>query len=131
MNYRLTNYCRCVYEVLAEKIMEWYECLRFKLCNKEEQFSRLNEVYRIKEYYMDEDFVKDFIKARKKSVGPGGYRITVTVDRKPSDKEIIGEVLLMRKKRIIERATLITRPEIPEKERLIYWKIENSSNRQS
>jgi hypothetical protein len=37
----------------------------------------------------------------------------------------------MRKKRIIERATLITRPEIPEKERLIYWKIENSSNRQS
>ena len=32
------------------------------------------------------------------------------------------EVMLMRKKKMIEKATLITNIDVPDKEKLVYWK---------
>jgi hypothetical protein len=74
------------------------------------------------EKYLDKDFVNAFLREREKNIGPNRYKIKIVPDPTPADEEVIGEVVLMRKNKVIEKATLITRTNIPDAEKLIYWK---------
>lgn len=122
MRGKVINNCRYVYETLVEKIMEFTEFIKFEFSRQNKYQSNLVEIYKIKEKYLDNDFVKEFLKGREKSIGPNRYKIEVIADPTPADGNIIGEVMLMRKKKMIEKATLITNIDVPDKEKLVYWK---------
>lgn len=122
MRGKVINNCRYVYEMFVEKIMEFTEFIKFEFSRQNKYQSNLVEIYKIKEKYLDNDFVKEFLKGREKSIGPNRYKIEVIADPTPADGNIIGEVMLMRKKKMIEKATLITNIDVPDKEKLVYWK---------
>lgn len=122
MKSRVISNCRYVYGMLAEKIMELVEYLRFLFRRENGYRSNLVEIYSIKEKYINEEYVRCFLEERKKAVSPDRYRIEIRIDRIPDDEEIIGEVLLMRKEKEIERATLVIKKNIPDEDKLIYWK---------
>lgn len=111
-----------VFKVTQERLMEWLTHLWYKFRGSGAYKSKLVEVYKIKKRFMDEDFVKEFLKERKKAVAPGRYRIEIVTDETPGDDETIGSVTLMRKKKVIDKATLVTKKYDRESEKLIYWK---------
>ena len=122
MKGKVINNCRYVYGMLVEKIMELTEFLKFEIGRTNEYKSNLVETYRIKERYINNSFVQEFLKERQKTVGPDRYRIETIIDHTPGDEEIVGEVTLMRKNRLIEKALLITKPSAPDAEKLVYWR---------
>lgn len=122
MKSKVINNCRYVYEMLVEKIMELTEFLKFKFRRDDGYKSNLVEIYRIKSRYLNKDFVQDFLKERQKSIGPDRYKIKISEDRTPDKDNIIGEVLLMRKNELIEKAQLLTKTDVADSEKLIYWK---------
>lgn len=122
MKSRIINNCRYVYAVLVERIMEFAEYIKFKLKRGDEYRSNLVEIYNIKEKKINEKYVQEFLRERAKCVGPDRYRIEIRADRSPGDEETVGEVLLMRKSKLIEKATLVTKKNTPDSEKLIYWK---------
>lgn len=122
MKSKVINNCRYVYEMFVEKIMEFAEFIKFEFRRKSEYKSNLVEIYKIKEQYLDCEFVLNFLKGRQKSIGPDRYKIEIRADQTPAEGNTIGEVMLMRKNRIIDKAQLITNSEVPDKEKLVYWK---------
>ena len=122
MRSKVINNCRYVYEVFIEKIMEFTEFLKCKIRLTDKYKSNLVEIYKIKERYTNKEFVKEFIKERQKTVGPDRYKIEITTDYTPDSEEVIGEVILMRKNKVIEKAQLVTKPNIPSADKLIYWR---------
>ena len=122
MKSKVINNCRYVYEMFVEKIMEFAEFIKFEFRRKNEYKSNLVEIYKIKEKYLDSEFVQDFIKGRQKSIGPNRYKIEIITDATPAEGNTIGEVMLMRKNRMIDKAQLLTNLEVPDKEKLVYWK---------
>ena len=107
MRSKVINNCRYVYEMLAEKIMEFTEFIKFEIGRKEKYQSNLVEIYRIKEKYLDKDFVNAFLRERKKNIGPNRYKIKIVPDPTPADEEVIGEVVLMRKNKVIEKKQVV------------------------
>lgn len=122
MRSKVINNCKHVYEMFFEKIMEFSEFLKFEIVQGRECKSNLVEIYKIKERFLNEEFVQSFLKERQKAIGPGRYKIEIRTDYTPGDKNIIGEVMLMRKNKLIEKAQLVTKAEVPDSEKLIYWK---------
>lgn len=122
MKSRVIDNCRYIYDMLVEKIMEFADYMKYAIRRSDEYKSNLVEIYRIKEKYLNNDFVQNFLKERQRNIAPDRYRIEVRADHVPGDEEIVGEVMLMRKDRLIERAQLITKPNIPDSEKLVYWK---------
>ena len=122
MKSKVINNCRNVYEVVIEKIMEFKEFLKYEFRRSKGYKSNLVEIYRIKERYINDDFVTQFLNERQKNIGPDRYRIEIIIDKTQGEEETVGEVMLMRKKRLIEKAELITKPNVPNSEKLIYWK---------
>lgn len=122
MRSKVINNCRYVYDMLVEKIMECAEFLKFEIGRKNEYKSNLVEIYKIKEKHLNNDFVKEFLKERKKSIAPDRYKIEIVADNTPGNEETIGEVILMRKNKLIEKAQLLTNPNVPDAEKLVYWK---------
>ena len=116
--------CKSFYQVIAEKCMEVIEQLRFWLMFREGYTSNLVEKYTIKQEYMNEDFVKIFLKEREKIISGNRYRMAVIEDKVSEGKEVIGHVELYSGRKFIDRATLVTKPGNNEKTRLIYWKFE-------
>ena len=53
---------------------------------------------------------------------PRRYKIEIITDATPAEGNTIGEVMLMRKNRMIDKAQLLTNLEVPDKEKLVYWK---------
>ena len=122
MKSKIINNYRYVYEMFVEKIMEFTEFLKFEIGRTDEYKSNLVEIYRIKKEYLKKDFVQEFLKERQKAVAPDRYRIEIKADYIPSENEVVGEVMLMRKNKLIEKAELITKPNLPDGEKLIYWR---------
>lgn len=114
-----------VYEVFSEKCMELIEHIRFKLKFRKEYCSSLVEEYAIKRRYIKEDFVQQFLKEREKTIKEGRYKMVIKEEDFANDREdIVGYVTLLSRKKIIERATLVTKPGCRENERLVYWNFE-------
>lgn len=122
MKTKVINSCRYVYEMIVEKIMEFIEFVRFEVGRSDKYQSSLVEIYKIKNSHLNKDYVQTFLKARQKNVLPDMYKIEIITDYTPGDECIIGEVLLMRKSKLIDKAQLITKSNVPDSEKLIYWK---------
>lgn len=122
MKSKVISNCKHVYEILIEKIMEFTDYLKFKFKRQDEYRSNLVEVYNISKKYINEEFVQEFLKERQKCVGPNRYKIEIRTYDNEESEEKIGEVVLSRKKKIIEKATLVIKRNIPDSEKLIYWK---------
>lgn len=114
--------CKYVFRAMQEKFMEWIHTLQLWSRNGKEYKSNLVEVYKIKREHINEDFVKEFLKERQRAVAPKKYRIEIIVDDTSAEENVIGSVTLLRKKKIIEHATLVTKKNDRESEKLIYWR---------
>lgn len=122
MKSKVINNCRYVYGMFVEKIMEFVEFMKFEIGRKNEYRSNLVEIYRIKEIYLKSDFVLEFLKQRQKAVGPDRYKIKIENGYTGGDENVIGEVVLMRKNKLIEKAQLLTKANLPDNEKLVYWR---------
>lgn len=122
MKSKVINNCRYVYGMFVEKIMEFVEFMKFEIGRKNEYRSNLVEIYRIKEIYLKSDFVLEFLKQRQKAVGPDRYKIKIENGYTGGDENVIGEVVLMRKNKLIEKAQLLTKANLPDSEKLVYWR---------
>ena len=122
MRSKVINNCRYVYEMFVEKIMEFTEFLKFEIGRTDEYKSNLVEIYKIKTEYLKKDFVQEFLKERQKAVAPNRYKIEIKADDTENKDDVVGKVELMRRKKLIEKAELITKPNLPDGEKLIYWR---------
>ena len=122
MRSKVINNCRYVYEMFIEKIMEFANYIKLELWRNDEYQSNLVEIYKIKDKYLNNDFVKGFLKERQKSIAPDRYKIEIIADHTVGNEEVVGEVMLMRKNKLIEKAQLLTNPRVPDSEKLVYWK---------
>jgi len=126
MRSRVIVKCRELFGYYYEKMMEWVYSVMYRFVPKERKSSSLVEEYLIHERYAGEQFVKDFIGERTRNSIMSRYCIKIRtvgdnddVADNGADTETIGKVRLMRKKRVIDEATLI----IKKHERnIIYWK---------
>lgn len=114
-----------VYEVFTEKCMELIEHIRFKLKFRKEYCSSLVEEYTIKKRFIKEDFVQLFLKEREKIIKEGRYKMVIREDDFTNDREeVVGYVKLLSRKRFVHGATLVTKLDCKENERLVYWEFE-------
>ena len=120
MKSKVLSICRSFYEVLQETFLEWAEHLKYKLKWRKSYSSNLIEVYCIDKRFINEDFVKDFLKQREDIIKKNRYKMNITTSTFENDKNIIGEVKLYRKKKFIHKATLITKDKDTDN-KLIYW----------
>lgn len=123
MKSKVLNICRSYYEVLQEKFLEWVEHLKYKLKWRRSYSSNLIEVYCIDKKFINEDFVKDFLKQRENIIKNNRYKMNIITSTFENNKNIIGEVRLYRKKRFIHKATLTIKNE-DTVNKLIYWNFE-------
>ena len=124
MRSRVIGKCRSLIEVLAEKIKEWLNKLIEKSIPEKQHRSNLVEEYTIHEKFTGEPFIREFMNERTRNAMLNRYSIEIKTDssnggNNDGDMEEIGKVRLMRKKTLIDEASLV----IKRGERnLVYWK---------
>ena len=123
MRSRVIVKCREKFGYYYEKIMEWLHpvCCRFAPATT--AGNSLTEEYAIYERYAGEPFVRDFLeeRIRKAMTNRYGIKIKTTVDNtddEADDNTPIGKVRLLRKKCVIDEATLTIKN---DGNNLIYW----------
>ena len=125
MRSRVIGKWRSIIEMLTEKIREWLNKLIEKSIPRKQQWSNLVEEYIIYEKFSGEPFIREFINQRTRNAMFNRYCIEIKncdIEGASSDyTEEIGKVRLMRKRKLIDEATLI----IKKGERnIIYWKFD-------
>ena len=124
MRSRVIGKWRSLIEALAEKFRGWMNKLIEKTIPKKRHGSNLVEEYTIYEEFIGEPFIREFINGRTRNAMLNRYSIEIKSgmnDDGYSDSEMqgIGKVRLMRKKTLIDEASLL----IKRKERdIVYWK---------
>ena len=123
MRSRVIGKWRSLIEVLAEKIKEWLNKLIEKSIPEKQQRSNLVEEYTIYEKFIGEPFIREFMNERTRNAMFNRYGIEIKTaqsngDNSDGDMEEIGKVRLMRKRTLIDEASLV----IKRRERnLVYW----------
>ena len=125
MRSRVIGKWRSIIEMLTEKIREWLNKLIEKSIPKKQQWSNLVEEYTIYEKFSGEPFIREFINQRTRNAMFNRYSIEIKncdiEGASDDDTEEVGKVRLMRKRKLIDEATLI----IKKGERnIIYWKFD-------
>lgn len=116
-------FCEC----FVEKCMEWLEFIRYGLIKRDTWISNLIEYYYIHKEHMEKNFVKEFLKEREKILGNNSYKMVIVETDEPAEKNIIGKVMLFRKKQYIHQAILKTKD--GGKEGLIFWSFEKENDK--
>lgn len=125
MRSRVIGKCIDLIEVCSEKIREWVIMLKEKYAPPGRKVSNLTEQYIIRECFAGEMFVKDFLSERTRNTMINRYNIEVRttiedLEEDPAEGVVaIGKVRLMRKKELIDEATLIIKK---GEGSIIYWK---------
>lgn len=125
MRSRVIGKCIDLIEVCSKKIREWVILLKGRCAPPGRKVSNLTEEYIIRERYAGEMFVKDFLSERTRNTMLNRYNIEVRTTAESIDEDTcegmttIGKVRLIRKKKIIDEATLITKKGEGD---IIYWK---------
>lgn len=124
MRSRVIGKWRSLIEVLAEKIRGLVNKLIEKSIPQKRHRSNLVEEYIIYENYIGEPFIREFMNERIRNAMLNRYSIEIKSGSNDngecgSEMEEIGKVRLMRKRTLIEEASLV----IKSRERnIIYWK---------
>lgn len=116
-------FCEC----LIEKCMEFIEYIKYGGNRSREWTSNLIEYYCIHEEYIDRDFVQEFLDNRKKILNNNRYKMVVKRLPPSEEKNVIGKVMLYRKKHFIHEAKLKIRTEENKNMPLIFWSFENNN----
>lgn len=124
MRSRVIGKWRNLIEVLAEKIKEWVNKLIEKSITPKHHRSNLVEEYTIYENFICEPYIKDFINERTRNAMLNRYCIEIKSDsnykeENESGMEEVGKVRLMRKKTLIDEASLIIKK---DERNIVYWK---------
>ena len=129
MRSRVIVKCRELLGYYYEKIMEWFYSIKYRIAPSRKESNNLVEEYLIYERYAGEEFVRDFINGRTRNSIMSKYCIKIRtvcgnedVTDEECETETIGKVRLMRKKTIIDEATLIIKK---HEGNIIYWKFNN------
>ena len=107
--------------IVCEKCLEWTEYLGNTLTARWRGGSHLSEEYSMKREYMEEEYIKEFLRERERSIARCGYRMRLNSKYVSQRSEEIGIVTLRRKGKYIDHATLIAGPSTTGEERIIYW----------
>lgn len=123
MRSRVIVKCREKFGYYYEKIMELLHPLCYRIIPATATRNNLTEEYAIYEQYAGEPFVRDFLeeRTRKAMTNRYGIKIKTTVDNtddEADDNTPIGKVRLLRKKCVIDQATLTIKN---DGNNLIYW----------
>ena len=126
MRSRVIVKCRKWFGYFGEKIMEWLHTIRYRAIPAKRTRNNLIEEYIIHERYAGEPYVKEFLKERTNKAIMNRYCIKIkteqqkdTANQNRENYEEIGRVMLLRKKSLIDEATLIIKN---DNSNLIYWK---------
>lgn len=110
-----------ILEQLAEKCLEWYEYLRYKLFRREKAWcSHLVEYYCIHRNFHEQKFVQYFLEERKTILSNNKHRMVINVIPDDCNECIVGKVLLYNKGKYIHEATLKIRKPFTG-ENIIFW----------
>ena len=107
--------------IFCEKCLEWIEYLRQAFIKEKKIKRRLLEVYSIKKKYMEEEYIKEFIEERKKSIERNKYSISVDNSYISDINDEIGTVTLYCRGKLVDRAILTAGSSTENGNRLIYW----------
>lgn len=125
MRGRIVSKTRFICDFIAEKVLEWAEYLFHLFKRRTVWTSNLTESYHIYEKHRNKAFVEDFLKERKRVLNINKYKMEIKTVDEDCDTNTIGEVLLLRKNKLICRATLKTKESDSPDCKLIYWSFEN------
>lgn len=114
-------FCECFFE----KCMEWIEFLRYGFIERREWISNLSEHYCIHKEYIEKEFVKEFLNERKRILSRNRYKMIIKIIDEQGEKNIVGKVILYRKKKKIHEATLKTKDADTDVNNLIFWSFDN------
>lgn len=123
MRSRVIVKCREKFGYYYEKIMELLHPLCYRIIPATATRNNLTEEYAIYERYAGEPFVRDFLeeRTRKAMTNRYGIKINTVADNMNGENcynTPIGKVRLLRKKSIIDEATLTIKN---DGNNLIYW----------
>ena len=126
MRSRVIFKCREWIQYYYEKFMEWCHSITYNLIPIKAARNNLTEEYTIYECYAGEQFVRDFLKERTRNTIMNRYCIKIRtapnsdeiLHKEEEALQIIGKVKLLRKRVVIDEATLV----IKKDSNLIYWK---------
>ena len=127
MRSRVIVKCREWCGYLYESIMEWFYSIAHKAIPHRVTGHSLTEEYVIYERYANIPFVREFLEQRTCKALMGKYCIKIKCESEEGKESVpnidstttIGTVRLMRKKELIDRATLVIKD---GKSDLIFWK---------
>lgn len=126
MRSRVIVKCREWFGNYGEKIMEWLHTIKYRAIPVKRTMNNLIEEYIIQERYAGEQYVKDFLKERTNKALMNRYCIKIKTEQQKDintqnkeNYEEIGKVMLLRKRSLIDEATLIIKK---DNSNLIYWK---------
>ena len=120
--------CRERFGYYYERVMEWLHSISYRAIPTSRARNSLIEEYNIYEEYADRSFVREFLEERTRKAIMNRYTIKIKTVHKEEPQAIIcgtttiGIVRLLRKKRLIDEATLIMKSDTSN---LIYWKFNN------
>jgi hypothetical protein len=111
---------KILWDILAEKCMEWRDCILSLFRRRKEYRSTLIEEYSIEKRFMKEDYVIEFLKEREKAIRQNRYSMRIKEEENSyGDGNVIGRVTLRRNKERIDEAKLITKE--GDSNNIIYW----------
>lgn len=112
---------RTLVEAGTEIFLEWIEYLNGIFRRGSNGSRHLSEEYSMKKEYMDEEYIKEFLQERERSIARYGYRMLLNSNYVSEKSEEIGIVILRSKGRYIDHATLTVGPTTANGNRIIYW----------
>ena len=111
---------KILWDILAEKCMEWRDYILTLFKRREKNHSSLIEEYSIKRAFMEQSHVVEFLKEREKAINRNRYRMRIKEEENSyGDSNVIGRVTLLRNKERIDEAKLITKA--GDSRKIIYW----------
>lgn len=125
MRGRIVSKTRFVCDFIAEKVLEWVEYLFHLFKRRTVWTSNLTESYHIYKKQRNKAFVEDFLNERKRVLNINRYKMEIKTVDEDCDTNTIGQVLLLRKNKLICQATLKTKESDSPDCKLIYWSFEN------
>jgi hypothetical protein len=122
---RKINTLKEIYECIIEKCMEWAYFLYNSLRSQKRWTCNLSEHYYIYKEYIGKEYVKEFLDEREKISMRNRYKIKIEILSEKADADTVGKVILYRKKRAIQQATLKVRNN--RNDGIIYWSFEKDN----
>ena len=110
-------------EALWEGALEWCSYFSCRTFRKKGFHRSISVKYSISKEWIEKEFVRDFLEERERIALINRYKITVDSNYTGRESNEIGVVMLCRKKRCIERATLSAGKEIDGSRRIIHWNV--------